>query len=165
MKTDRLEEIRRDLGLSKAQMADLMGIEASYYSHILKGEGKGNLRLEHLERLLNDANVNPLWLITGEGEKYLGKTQDLEMRGEPTEEEVEQLYNFVLQQHPAELSTNQIYMLKLACAQAFVDYPELKRLDQLGLVVSVYLRVIVRFPTIDLVNLLGLNDVAAALSK
>ena len=62
MKTDRLEEIRRDLGLSKAQMADLMGIEASYYSHILKGEGKGNLRLEHLERLLNDANVNPLWL-------------------------------------------------------------------------------------------------------
>ncbi|MBK8923258.1 MAG: helix-turn-helix transcriptional regulator [Saprospirales bacterium] len=109
MKTDRLEEIRRDLGLNKAQMAELMGIEASYYSNILKGEGKGNLRLEHLERLLNDANVNPLWIMTGEGEKYL--------------------------------------------------------LDQLGLVVSVYLRVIVRFPTIDLVNLLGLNDVAATLSK
>jgi transcriptional regulator with XRE-family HTH domain len=77
MKTDRLEEIRQDLGLSKAQMAELMGIEASYYSHILKGEGKGNLRLEHLERLLNDANVNPLWVMTGEGEKYLGKTKVL----------------------------------------------------------------------------------------
>jgi hypothetical protein len=73
--------------------------------------------------------------------------------------------NFVLQEYPAELSTNQIYMLKLACAQAFVDYPDLQRLDQLSLVVSVYLRVIVRFPTIDLVNLLGLNDVATTLSK
>lgn len=65
--------------------------------------------------------------------KILGKTQGLEwLRGEPTEEEVEQLYNFVLQQYPSELSTNQVYMLKLACAQAFVDYPELKRLDQWG---------------------------------
>lgn len=165
MKTDRLEEIRRDLGLSKAQMADLMGIEASYYSHILKGEGKGNLRLEHLERLLNDANVNPLWVMTGEGEKYLGKNQVLEARGEPSEEEVEQLYNLVLKKYPAELSTHQKYMLKLACAQSFVDYPDLRRLDQLSLVVSVYLRLIIRFPSIDLVNLLGLNDVATALGK
>jgi len=165
MKTDRLEEIRQDLGLNKAQMAELMGIEASYYSNILKGKGKGNLRLEHLERLLNDANVNPLWIMTGEGEKYLRNTKALELRGEPTEEEVEQLYESVLQQHPAELSTHQKYMLKLACAQAFVDYPDLKRLDQLSLIVSVYLRVIIRFPTIDLVNLLGLNDVATALGK
>lgn len=165
MKTDRLEEIRRDLRLNKAQMAELMGIEASYYSNILKGEGKGNLRLEHLERLLNDASVNPLWIMTGEGEKYLGKNKVLEAQGEPSEEEVEQLYQLVLREYPAELSTHQKYMLKLACAQSFVDYPNLRRLDQLSLVVSVYLRLIIRFPSIDLVNLLGLNDVATALGK
>lgn len=165
MKTDRLEEIRQDLGLNKAQMAELMGIEPSYYSNILKGEGKGNLRLEHLERLLNDASVNPLWIMTGEGEKYLGKNKVLEAQGEPSEEEVEQLYQLVLQEYPAELSTHQKYLLKLACAQSFVDYPDLRRLDQLSLVVSVYLRLIIRFPNIDLVSLLGLNDVATALGK
>ncbi|MCB9315937.1 MAG: hypothetical protein H6569_07355 [Lewinellaceae bacterium] len=146
-------------------MAELMGIEASYYSNILKGEGKGNLRLEHLERLLNEASVNPLWIMTGDGEKYLGKNKVLEARGEPSEEEVEQLYQLVLQEYPAELSTHQKYLLKLACAQSFVDYPDLRQLDQLSLVVSVYLRLIIRFPNIDLVSLLGLNDMATALGK
>lgn len=73
MKLDRLEGVRIELGLNKTQFAELMGITNHYYSNILRENGKGNLRLEHLENLLANKGVNPTWIITGEGEKYITK--------------------------------------------------------------------------------------------
>lgn len=71
MKTVRLEEIRSDLGLSKGDFAEAMGVQSNYYSHILAGKGKSNLRLEHLESLLKRYGVNPAWVMEGIGEKFL----------------------------------------------------------------------------------------------
>jgi transcriptional regulator with XRE-family HTH domain len=70
-KTDRLEAIRLDLGLSKTQMAEAMGISSHYYHGILRENTSNNLRLEHLESLLATKYVNPIWLMTGEGERFL----------------------------------------------------------------------------------------------
>jgi transcriptional regulator with XRE-family HTH domain len=67
----RLEEIREELGLSKQEFAGCLGIKANYYTHISNANGKGNLRLEHLESLLASKSVNPVWIMTGQGEKYL----------------------------------------------------------------------------------------------
>ena len=67
----RLEMIRQELGLNKSRFAELMGISAHYYYHILKGEGKNNLRLEHLENLLASNGVSPLWVITGQGSRFV----------------------------------------------------------------------------------------------
>jgi transcriptional regulator with XRE-family HTH domain len=71
MKTARLEEIRVELKINKTQFAGLMGISPHYYYQILNGQGSTNLRLEHLENLLTTKGVNPAWVITGEGEKFL----------------------------------------------------------------------------------------------
>lgn len=71
MKISRLEEIRQELGLNKSQFAQAMGLNLQYYSNIINEKGTSNLRLEHLEALLINRGVNPAWIITGEGEKYL----------------------------------------------------------------------------------------------
>lgn len=70
-KTDRLEQIRGRLGLNKTEFADAMGVSNRYYYNILSGAGSGNLRLEHLESLLQRFKVNPAWVLTGEGEMFL----------------------------------------------------------------------------------------------
>jgi transcriptional regulator with XRE-family HTH domain len=70
-KIERLEEIRVELGLNKTEFATSMGITNRYYYNILSGEGSSNLRLEHLEHLLISLKVNPAWVLTGQGEKFL----------------------------------------------------------------------------------------------
>jgi hypothetical protein len=52
-------------------MADAMSISSQQYHHILRENSSNNLRLEHLEALLASRKVNPLWIMTGQGEKYL----------------------------------------------------------------------------------------------
>lgn len=158
MKSDRLELLRQDLGLSKAKMAAMMGIEPAYYSNILAGMGKGNLRIEHLESLLREANANPVWILTGKGPMYLGNPESFGRDLEPTEEQVEALYSFLQKKYPADLNLNQRYMVKLACAQTFIEYPELTTIDSLALPASVYYKVIVRIPTINVINMLGLEE-------
>lgn len=52
-------------------MADAMGITPHYYYGILAGNGKANLRIEHLESLLQRHNVNPAWVLAGKGDQFL----------------------------------------------------------------------------------------------
>jgi len=70
-KTERLEQIRQRLGLNKTEFADAMGVTNRYYYNILSGSGSSNLRLEHLESLLQRHSVNPAWVMTGSGEPFL----------------------------------------------------------------------------------------------
>lgn len=71
IKTDRLEEVRQVLQLNKTQFAEAMGIKPHYYYHILGGKGNANLRIEHLESLFTKHSVNPAWILTGIGERFL----------------------------------------------------------------------------------------------
>ena len=75
MKIARLEEIRAELKINKTQFAELMGISPHYYYQILSGQGSTNLRLEHLENLLTNKGVNPTWIITGEGDRFISTTE------------------------------------------------------------------------------------------
>lgn len=75
-KTDRLEEIRLEIGVNKSRYAEIMGISPHYYYHILSGKGISNLRLEHLENLLIHKGVNPAWIMTGIGEKFIKQESD-----------------------------------------------------------------------------------------
>lgn len=74
MKNDRLEEIRRILGLNKTEFAHAMGISSHGYQHILAGKGKGGVTINHLESLFEKHSVNPAWVLLGQGEMFL--TQD-----------------------------------------------------------------------------------------
>lgn len=70
-KNSRLEKIRGILGLNKTAFADAMGITNRYYYNILNEKSSNSLRLEHLESLLIKYQVNPAWVLTGEGEMFL----------------------------------------------------------------------------------------------
>lgn len=158
-KEQRLEEIRADLGLNKTKMAALMGIDQSYYQHILKGEGKANLRIEHLEALLTKADVNPVWILTGEGDKIMGFSHDFKIEpGEPDEEQVEALYEMVLEAEGQPADIQQTYKLKLACAQCFVDFPDACDLRELSFAARVYFRLLSRLPQVDIITALGFQN-------
>lgn len=157
IKQQRLEEIRSVLGLNKTEMATLMGIDQSYYQHILKENGKGNLRLEHLQNLLEKANVNPVWVMGQDGEPFVGKSNEIRAEGEPSPEQIEALYQYVIKQNSIALSAHQEISLKLACSQCFIDFPHLKTMRDLSIAANVYLNMIVRYPKADFVALLGIG--------
>lgn len=153
-KEDRIEQLREILGVNKAKMAEYMGVSASYYGHILSQNRRGNLRLEHLDSLLNNVNVNPLWIMTGEGEMFLNISQ-VDWEREPNDEEVNALYKFVLERYPTELSYLEQLKFRLACAQCYYDNPKIKSLDVLAMAARVYLRFIKAMPNLDLPGVLG----------
>lgn len=157
-KQQHLEEIRAALGLSKTEMAVLLGIDQSYYQHILKGNGKGNLRLEHLESLLAKANVNPLWVLTGQGEMFMGKSHDFTAQNEPTEEQIETLFRMVLDLEGTTIGVHQSYKLKLACAQCFIDFPDARNFEELAFAARVYLKLLERLPQVDIITALGFKN-------
>jgi transcriptional regulator with XRE-family HTH domain len=162
-KTARLEEIRQELRLNKSQFARAMGIDPHYYYGILQGKGKANLRMEHVERLMDYANVNPVWLLTGEGEKYVN--QEAPTADEPSIESVEALYKH-LQQGAAESPTlTHEYLLKTVCARVLMEYPKVKSLDMLAMLASVYLNVMTRMPDINVAAMLGVAEEVAPYMK
>lgn len=154
-KTARLEQIRAFLGLSKTDMAVRMGIDQSYYQHIIAGKGKGNLRLEHIESLVATTAVNPLWLIMGEGEMIIRISHDIEWEKEPTAQQIEDLYRLVVGED-IELSKIQSLKMQLACAQCYIDNPAAKSILELVAAARVYLKIILRFPAFDINGLFGL---------
>lgn len=70
-KQERLEEIRKILGLNKAEMAQKMGIEGSTYHHVLSPKRRESVSIEHLEALYKACNVNPLWVLNGTGSVFM----------------------------------------------------------------------------------------------
>ena len=70
---DRLKIFRQHLGLKQSQMADRLGIRQSSYATIELGVN--NLKTEHIINIINNDKVNPAWLLTGEGEMFLGEVQ------------------------------------------------------------------------------------------
>ena len=117
-KKDRLEQVRAELGLNKTEMAEKMGITQSYYQHIIADKGKANLRLEHLEQLLMSAGVNPLWVLSGEEEMFVGNSHKIEWEKEPTQEQIDELYKFVMKNDATELSAIQ----KLKFQYQYIHY-------------------------------------------
>jgi hypothetical protein len=69
----RLEAVRVALQKKKGEMAQLLGISNSYYSHI---GGKNNLRIEHLRSLAESYNVNPLYILDGQEPMFLTDSQN-----------------------------------------------------------------------------------------
>jgi len=156
-RNSRLEEIRQDLGLNKTEMASVMGITPHYYYGILSDNGKANLRIEHLEALLKDANANPMWILTGQGDKYVGISDKINAQGDPTPEQIEALYQYVISRNTAVLTPHQDILLRLACSQCYIDYPDINSLRDLAIAASVYLKIIIRYPKADFVAMLGIQ--------
>ena len=65
----RLELIRRQLNLTQSQFAQILGIKQSVYGRYR--DGVGNITADMLLSLLKRLNINPTWLISGEGSMFL----------------------------------------------------------------------------------------------
>lgn len=73
----RLVELRKACNLTQAEMAPVLGLSRSGIADIETGKRKVNRK--HLIMLENwkEHNVNINWLLTGEGEKFLPRENDL----------------------------------------------------------------------------------------
>lgn len=66
----RIGTLIKDLEISKAKFAETVGTSASRVSNITTGRNKPDaLMLERI--ILNFKDVNPGWLLTGKGERFL----------------------------------------------------------------------------------------------
>jgi transcriptional regulator with XRE-family HTH domain len=74
-KNSRLEEIRSILALNKLQFAQKMGMSKHSYYQILNPDANSNVRVEHLEYLYQSTGANPMYIITGRGEKFIKETK------------------------------------------------------------------------------------------
>lgn len=66
----RLRLLRRSLGMTQEQFAEILGISQSTYANIEKGN-KSNLTLGQALLLHERLKINPNWLLLGQGERYL----------------------------------------------------------------------------------------------
>jgi transcriptional regulator with XRE-family HTH domain len=71
---ERLKLVRKSLKLTQKQLADIIGISQGFYANIEKSRYK--IDHEHIIQLSNNFNINPTWLLTGEGEMFLDKNND-----------------------------------------------------------------------------------------
>ena len=66
---ERLKQIRQNLGLSQQKLADSLELQRSIIADVERGKVKSpNFKL--LRKLEEKYNINPDWLLTGEGEMY-----------------------------------------------------------------------------------------------
>jgi len=71
----RIQQIIEDKNLSPSNFADAVGLNRAVVSHILHGRNKPGL--ENLQRILATyPDINPGWLISGNGSMYLDGSGD-----------------------------------------------------------------------------------------
>lgn len=67
---DRLKRLLEILGLSQKEFADALKISPGRINDLLKGR-TNDLSSEALRKIRDVYDINPLWLLTGEGEMLL----------------------------------------------------------------------------------------------
>lgn len=73
---EKLLNLMKEEGLTSSRLAELLGIQPSGISHILKG--RNNPSLDFIQKILRRfPRINPDWLILGEGEMYRGNVESV----------------------------------------------------------------------------------------
>lgn len=70
----RIEEVREELGITKTKIWKGAGLTSGIYSQWLDGS---KLSAENLYKVSKILGVNPSWLQTGKGEKYLNQQKNV----------------------------------------------------------------------------------------
>lgn len=69
---DRIRKILQEYGLTSTNLADKIGVQRSSISHLLSGRNKPGFDFIH-KLLKNYPDINPHWLIMGEGSMYISE--------------------------------------------------------------------------------------------
>ena len=86
---ERLKSLRKTLGLSQKEMAKVLGLSLVAYQYYEGGQRKPNLEKLHL--LAQKFGVNLHWLLTGEGEPFVGEAVKKKDRNIELDEESKEL--------------------------------------------------------------------------
>lgn len=71
---DRILQLMKELNLNSTKLASEIGVQRSSISHILSGRNKPSF--DFIEKILRTyPEVNPKWLIIGEGDPFVSKKQ------------------------------------------------------------------------------------------
>lgn len=68
----RLKLLRHTLDMTQSQFAEIMGITQSTYAYIEKGH-RASITLDQLLILHNKLDINPNWVLLGEGDMYMSE--------------------------------------------------------------------------------------------
>jgi SOS-response transcriptional repressor LexA len=68
---DRLKEARQSLGLRQTEIAKALGINSNFLSNIERGAKSPSKKL--IETLSSTYKINASWLLTGEGDMFIGE--------------------------------------------------------------------------------------------
>ncbi|TGK36051.1 XRE family transcriptional regulator [Leptospira gomenensis] len=71
---ERLKKLIETLGLSQAEFARSIDLKPAFISDLIKERAK-SFSQESLVRLRTEHNLNPLWLIAGEGEMFVSSAE------------------------------------------------------------------------------------------
>ena len=66
---DRLKILISETGLSQKEFAERINISSSAITQFIKGQSKG-LNSDTIQSIISVYNINPTWLLTGEGEMF-----------------------------------------------------------------------------------------------
>lgn len=116
----RLKLLRHTLEMTQSQFAEIMGITQSTYAYIEKGH-RASITLDQLLILHDKLDINPNWVLLGEGNMYLSqqqgryvvnKIEDTETSSkkvnsstiELLKKEIEDIKHFLSEQFPNEFS-------------------------------------------------------------
>ena len=111
--SDRLKELRTELGLSRSELGRKMGLSRSYMSRLESNE-RSNIDSRCLDELKRQLLVNPEWLLTGNGNKYVATKEDTEL---PPEKSSKKLFRIVSASAP-EVKISTLEMMLEACEEA-----------------------------------------------
>ena len=75
--SDRLKELRVELGISRSELGRKIGLSRSYMSR-LESNQRSRIDSRCLDELRRQLRVNPEWLLTGNGNKYVANMEDAE---------------------------------------------------------------------------------------
>ena len=70
---ERLKQVREYLGISQKKMGELMGIKQQAYCRYEQGDQIP--RVDRIEKLGENTNINLHWLLTGKGSMWIDKEQ------------------------------------------------------------------------------------------
>ena len=80
---ERLREIRESLGLSQGEFAQSIGVHRVTYNNYERGKSEPPLSV--IKEIVQRYNVNPTWLLTGEGEPFQEEGRRVEVDPEVLE--------------------------------------------------------------------------------
>ncbi len=83
---DRVRKVRNILKLNQSQLSKAIGIDSSRLSRVENDKEK--LTIEQLDKLSRLKNINLHWLLTGEGEMFLGSKDKNKMEERVTYHEM-----------------------------------------------------------------------------